>query len=297
MIGWDDVESLVGVQFVTSLLGTVQNPAANPNSHLTVATANLNANACYSNPPAAAGTVVGIDAYACGDGTLESDKSVVSSLVTSGWALANHTMDHLENYEPAPGWAGIPAALHDTVNNGWLPCPSGPEASVCSGPGCCLDEATWQALLPVNQTVLTTNYGQTTIQGFRAPRLEMNDNGLNALKAIDYQYDSSLEETQPAGWVSAAVDANTAGQQGFNWFPWPYTLDNGSPGIWNQQSGGSQQWITNFPTGLWETPDVRGVRPERREPRRRDRQSHARREQRRALPVRDACRPSSKTAS
>ena len=82
-----------------------------------------------------------------------------------------------------------------------------------------MDEATWQALLPINQTALTTNYGQSTIQGFRAPRLEINDEGLNALKAINYQYDSSLEEVQPPGFVSAAADANTAGKQGFTPIP------------------------------------------------------------------------------
>ncbi len=218
-------------------------------------------------------------------------------LLTNGWTLANHTIDHLENFEPAPGWSGIPAALHDPVNNGWLPCPSGPEASVCSGPGCCLDEATWQSLLPVNQTVLTTNYGQTTIQGFRAPRLEMNDNGLNALKAINYQYDSSLEEVQPAGWVSAAVDANTAGGKGFNWFPWPYTLDNGSPGIWNPARDDRREFSAmdhEFPHGPFRDPHVRGVRPERRGPRRHDRQSNDRRGQGVHLPVRDARRPAAK---
>jgi hypothetical protein len=82
----------------------------------------------------------------------------------------------------------------------------------------------------------------------------MNDNGLNALKAVGYQYDESLEETQPAGYVAALINADTASKKGFNWIPWPYTLDNGSPGIWNQQAGGNQQWITNFPTGVWETP-------------------------------------------
>jgi hypothetical protein len=249
VFGWDDVESTAGVDFITSLLGSIQNPAANPNSHTKAATANLNANACYSNSPAAGG---GVQGYACGDGTLASNTSAVSSLVSKGWALANHTIDHLENYEPAPGWAGIPTAWHDMTNNGWLPCSSGPATG--NGPGSCLDEATWQALLPVNQTALTTNYGASTIHGFRAPRLEINDNGLNALKAINYQYDSSLEEVLPSGWVSAAVDANTDGKQGFNWFPWPYTLDNGAPGVWNQQAGGSQQWLTNFPTGLWEVP-------------------------------------------
>ncbi len=69
VIGWDDVESTAGVDFITSLLGSLQNPAANPNSHLTAVTANLNANACYSNSPAAGG---GMEGYACGDGSLAS---------------------------------------------------------------------------------------------------------------------------------------------------------------------------------------------------------------------------------
>jgi hypothetical protein len=31
-------------------------------------------------------------------------------------------------------------------------------------------------------------------------------------------------------------------------------LDNGSPGIWNQQVTGDKRWVTNFPTGFWEIP-------------------------------------------
>ena len=247
VFGWDDIESLVGLQYVTSLLGAVTNPAPNPNSMSSHATANLNANACYAYDAA----------YKCGDGTLAGNTSIVSNLVTNnGWAFGNHTIDHLENYEANGGWSGIPQQYKDTTNGGWLPCASGPEASVCSGPACCMDLATWQAILPVNDAALKTDYGVTTatLQGFRAPRLEMNDNGLNAIKAVGYTYDESLEETQPAGYVAAAVDADTASKKGFNWIPWPYTLDNGSPGVWNQQAGGSQQWITNYPTGLWETP-------------------------------------------
>ena len=97
----DAINPVNGQEFVF-----VENPAANPNSHITAATANLNANACYSNPPAAAGATVSVGEYACGDGSLASDTSAVSSLVSKGWTLANHTIDHLENYEPAPGWAG-----------------------------------------------------------------------------------------------------------------------------------------------------------------------------------------------
>ena len=92
------------------------------------------------------------------------------------------------------------------------------------------------------------------IAGFRAPRLEVNDNGLNALKAIGYQYDENLEEILPDGFTDAAIAVDTPGKKGFNWIPWPYTLDNGSPGIWNQQVTGDKKWVTNYPTGIWEVP-------------------------------------------
>jgi hypothetical protein len=89
----------------------------------------------------------------------------------------------------------------------------------------------------------------------RAPRLEINDNGLQAIKAVGYQYDQDLEESLPDGAIAAAVAADTTGAKvGYNWFPWPYTLDNGSPGVWNQQVNGDESYVTNFPAGLWEVP-------------------------------------------
>jgi hypothetical protein len=261
--GWDDIESAPGVQFVTTLLGSIQNPAKNPNSGVTNGTANLNPNACYSYQ----------DPYQCGDGTLGQNLSLVSSLATSGWGIGSHTMDHLESFEALGGWSGIPACWHNTVVDpssgaapgGWYLCgadtcnnggpsTSGPAATAGGGPGDCMDQATWASILPANDTAVKSAYSIPAITGFRAPRLEMNDNGLQAVKAMGYTYDQSLEEIQPAGWVSAAVDADTDSMKGFAWFPWPYTLDNGSPGIWNQQANGAQQWVTNFPTGLWEVP-------------------------------------------
>jgi hypothetical protein len=125
-----------------------------------------------------------------------------------------------------------------------------------------MDQATWQAVIQANDTELKNLYATptTTITGFRAPRLEINDNGLNAIKATTgYQYDQDMEETQPDGYVAASVAADTANAKtGFNWFAWPYTLDNGSPGVWNQQVPGDNTqvgyYVTNFPTGLWEVP-------------------------------------------
>jgi hypothetical protein len=245
-IGWDDVESLPGIQFITTLLGSVKNPNPNPNTMSPNATANLNANACYAYDPA----------YSCGDGSLESNRSVVGNLVTTnGWAMGNHTIDHLEDSEPlATAWKGIPTQYKDTVNGGWLPCSTGPAAVAGHGVGDCMDEATWQTILPVNEAALKTDYSVAAIKGFRAPFLEVNDNGLQAVKAIGYEYDTSLEETLTPGGVGAMVGLDTDSMQGYNWIPWPYTLDNGSPGIWNQQSTGDQAWVTSFPTGLWEVP-------------------------------------------
>src|SRR5438270_370501 len=85
-------------------------------------------------------------------------------------------------------------------------------------------------LTPANHAELKHLFKVSAIQGFRAPRLEVNDNGLNALKAIGYQYDENLEEILPEGQVDAAIAVDTDGKKGFNWVPWPYTLDNGSPG-------------------------------------------------------------------
>jgi hypothetical protein len=258
-VGWDDVESLPGVDFITTLLGSVKNPNPNPNAMPpnANATANLNANACYAYDPA----------YSCGDGTLESNRSAVGNLATiNGWAFGNHTIDHLETTEPlASAWAGIPAQYKDKVNGGWLACSTGP-ASIAGGGhgvGDCMDEMTWQTILPVNDTALKNDYGATTsnLRGFRAPFLEVNDNGLQAVKAIGYVYDTSLEETLPPGGVDAMVALNTDSNQGYNWIPWPYTLDNGSPGIWNQQATNDLNWVTNFPQGLWEVPTYEAYVP------------------------------------
>jgi hypothetical protein len=261
--GFDDIENQPGMQFVTDLLGSLQNPAKNPNSQHSNATANLNPNACYAYDAA----------YQCGDGSLASNKQLVSDLVTSGFGIASHTMDHLESYEALGGWSGIPACWHNTVvdpstgtaPDGWYLCGSdtcnggsssttGPAATAGTGPGGCMDQATWSTILPANDSALKNDYTVPAVTGFRAPRLEMNDQGLQAVKAMGYTYDVSLEEIQPPGWVSAAVDTDTDSMKGFAWFPWPYTLDNGSPGNWNQQINGDKAWVTNFPAGLWELP-------------------------------------------
>jgi hypothetical protein len=232
VFGWDDVENDAGIAFVNQLLASVTNPDG------TKASCTLNPNACYAegwnNPTPGA--------YVCGNGTLANVRGDVTS---AGFDIGNHTVDHLESTST---WSGIPAAFKDPTTNGWLYSSDG------AGPGIALDQMSWQAVLGANDAELKNLFKVTSIQGFRAPRLELNDNGLNALKAIGYQYDETLEEVLPDGQVDAAIAVDTGAKKGFNWVTWPYTLDNGSPGIWTQQVTGDKKWVTNFPNGLWEVP-------------------------------------------
>jgi hypothetical protein len=226
VFGWDDIESLEGINFVNQLLGGITNPDSNKGG------ANVNPNACYASDPQ----------YACGQGTLAGNTGAVTM---NGFDMGNHTIDHLESNST---WSGIPSQYKDPMTNGWLFDANG------NGPGISMDQQTWQTILQVNDTELKSIYSPGSLVGFRAPRLEVNDNGLNAIKAIGYTYDQNLEEIQADTYIDAAVAADTANKKGFNFLPWPYTLDNGSPGIWNQQATGDKKWVQNFPTGVWEVP-------------------------------------------
>ena len=230
VFGWDDVESQAGIAFVNQLLGSISNPDSSKGS------CNLNPNSCYAEGWSQTGK------YACGDGTLAGARGDVT---VSRFDIGNHTIDHLESTST---WTGIPPAYRDPATMGWRFTDDG------FGPGVAMDQKTWQDVLAANDAELKSLLGVTTIQGFRAPRLEFNDSGLNALKALGYQYDETLEEILPGGQVDAAIAVDTAGKKGFSWIPWPYTLDNGSPGIWNQQAGGDKKFVTRYPTGVWEVP-------------------------------------------
>ncbi|HVR64181.1 MAG TPA: hypothetical protein VMU50_19915 [Polyangia bacterium] len=239
VFGWDDVESTEGITFVNTLYGSLMNPDGSK-SHC-----NLNPNACYGE-----GGAPPVGKYTCGNGTLSLTKDMVT---LPSFDMGNHTIDHLEGYEALGGWSGIPAEWKDTVNGGW-------KFTNDKGPGLFIDQPTWTGVISANDAELKSLYGTgvgktITIGGFRAPRLEINDAGLNAMKAFGYTYDQDLEEIMPEGFSDAAIAIDTPGKKGFNWIPWPYTLDNGSPGIWNQQADDATiNYISNYPTGLWEIP-------------------------------------------
>ena len=226
VFGWDDVENAPGIMFVNELLGGITNPNGSK------ASTTLNPNACYAYPAA----------YQCGDSSLMQAKDQVTA---NKFDMGNHTIDHLESVST---WSGIPAKYKDPMTGSWKQTPDGNY-----GPGVLMDQATWESILGVNERELKNIYGGIAITGFRAPRLELNDQGLNALKKMNY-YDEDLEETMPEGHVDAATQADTDMKKGFNWIPWPYTLDHGSPGIWQQQWDGDKPWVINYPQGVWEVP-------------------------------------------
>jgi hypothetical protein len=232
VFGWDDVENEPGMAFVNELLGTLMNPDGSS------ASCNLNPNACYAQgwgDPSK---------YGCGDGSLSLARP---SVTQAGFQYANHTIDHLESNST---WTGIPAEFKsaDPDLGGWLYTDEG------KGPGVYMDQALWQTVLQANETALTEIFPGMQLKGFRAPRLEINDDGLQALKAQGYEYDMDLEELLPEAYVEAVVSVDTGAQQGFNWVPWPYTLDNGSRGIWIQHRWGDKDYLTDYPAGLWSIP-------------------------------------------
>jgi hypothetical protein len=228
VIGFDDIENTEGVTFMNTLLGSITNPDGKK------AGFGINPNACYA----------GSALYQCGDGSLNSNQGLVTM---NNPEMGNHTLDHLEQNS---SWNGIPAQYKDMTGLGGWAFKNG------NGPGTYIDQATWANLIKVNDGALKNVYGQQTITGFRAPRLEINDNGLQAIKAAGYAYDQNLEEILPESHALGASMVDTANNKGFYAIPWPYTLDNGSNGIWQQQTytPADKTWVTNYPAGLWEIP-------------------------------------------
>jgi len=162
-------------------------------------------------------------------------------LLAKGFEVGNHTFDHLEINGT---WGRIPAAYHMGSLGGWT-------AQV----GTLMSEVAWKDVAAgFNGTFLEQTYGLSGhLSGFRAPRLEINDHGLNALKTLGYLYDANMEEGQQESYVTAITRAG-ADTAGFKWVVWPYTLDNGSPGAWQSQDFDEKHYLTNFPRGLWEVP-------------------------------------------
>jgi len=163
-------------------------------------------------------------------------------LIAAGFEVGNHTFDHLETNGT---WGRIPSQYRHGAGGGW-------DLSV----GTKMDLATWRDLVvDFNDKQLRGAYSldAPNLSGFRAPRLEINDQGLQAIAAKGYQYDIDMEEGMQESFVTA-VTKPSAAQQGFKWITWPHTLDNGSPGAWQSQDFDEKHYLVDFPKGLWEVP-------------------------------------------
>ncbi len=152
--------------------------------------------------------------------------SAYKKLVSLGFEMGNHTFDHLEINGT---WGRIPTAWKTGSLGGWA-----------DSAGTKLPQDVWESpVVSFNDQLLRQSIGVAKIYGFKAPRLEINGPGLAALKSLGYLYDASLEEGHQQEYISAAVLPGTD-QRGFKWIPWPYTLDNGSPGVWQSQDYGEK---------------------------------------------------------
>lgn len=103
--------------------------------------------------------------------------------------------------------------------------------------------ATWSSEIGgANDSMVSLGIPLNEIYGFRAPRLQHNDDMFTVLQEKGHIYDSSIQE----GWAF--------GQDGTN-FNWPYTLDNGSPGaqiLLDYQFPNAREVLPH--PGLWEMP-------------------------------------------
>jgi peptidoglycan/xylan/chitin deacetylase (PgdA/CDA1 family) len=214
-----------GMNFLAQLLGPLTNPDGT-DAHMSF----------YVNGAYLPNSEVG------GTWGSETEYTVAAcqEFLSLGFELGNHTFDHLEINGT---WDQIPEDWHDGSLGGWT--------DHC---GTMMPKEVWlDPILSFNDTLLKSTFGVSQLYGFRAPRLEINDEGLQAVKEFGYIYDVNLEEGHQWEYISAAVQSGMD-SSGFKWTVWPYTLDNGSPGAWQSQDFGEKEYLKNLPTGLWEVP-------------------------------------------
>ncbi len=171
--------------------------------------------------------------------------SAHNDLIAKGFEIGNHTFEHLEDVQ-LQVWHRLVNATDPlkqyTDGDGWIPQVG---TSITH-------EQVWQEfVIGINEQTLKNKLsGVTELYGFRAPRLEINDVGLQVLQNEGYQYDINIEEGNQWCYVQAAN--RRTGSEGFNWAVYPYTLDHGAPGAWQAQDMGERDYLYHFPQALWE---------------------------------------------
>jgi hypothetical protein len=113
------------------------------------------------------------------------------------------------------------------------------------GPGYDMSYGAWlNEIQTSNTAIVNQGIPRNELYGFRAPRLEYNDNVISVINDENFLYDTSIE------------DGYATGLDGTN-FHWPYTLHAGSPGAvvkttWDK-AGGKAFEIASYPN-VFELP-------------------------------------------
>lgn len=178
-----------------------------------------------------------------------------TEILSTGFELGCHTIDHMETN------SGLPQSFWPNSGEGFDP-GVGAEVDLYGKTvpeqypawdiigwdayaGCKVSKECWKGALELAEAELTeyldASVSNGKIFGFRAPRLELNANGLFALKERGYTYDCSVEE---------GFEENMDGTNA----PWPYTYDNGSPSHWTRKDNSEIIPFEQYPVGLWEVP-------------------------------------------
>ncbi len=182
----------------------------------------------------------------------------------AGHEIGNHTIDHMESNSPLPndnkGFARWGGEGFDSTQNDVMPWGEvineaemfgqKPGASAQTmgwkiNAGRYISKNGWKGAIELAEEELDKGLGISVANGncfsFRAPRLEVGSGLFFALKELGYQYDCGLEE---------GYEYNLDGSN----LLWPYTTNNGSPGVTYQRSVGERVHIDDMPAGLWELP-------------------------------------------
>ncbi len=209
-------------------------------------------------------------------------KDITNRAIKAGHEIGNHTTDHMESNSPLPfskgndpwngkvkgvsniegfaAWGGNGADTEKLDEMPWgevineaehFGQKDGASAQFmgwkCYG-GRHISKEAWKGAVKLADELILDNTDATKLNGFRAPRLEINSGLLFALSEMGYLYDHSMGE---------GFETHREGEN----FLWPYTLDNGMPNAWAQLNNGARSYVDSTPAGLWEIPVTENMVP------------------------------------
>lgn len=198
----------------------------------------------------------------------------VNKMLQAGHEIGNHTIDHLETNSiwPEDKWPNGGDGFDNGDGKDMFGEPWDEEATFGgqnayaynrgwrNKAGYALETQTWEDILTLGEQDHSKNGVDipsaqgSRLQGFRAPRLEVNSNMFQALANKGYLYDCGVEE---------GMEEDMDGTN----FLWPYTVCNGVPNFTTKTEMGETIYATSFPqngdgNGVWEVPVNLMVVPE-----------------------------------